>query len=90
MAGYASDAPEQRLEFPFRQAMVLGVNIRLVFVYLMSQAAHEDAVRDVTAALRSGAYAPHIGLRLPLAEVARGHEAQDSGTLVGKAVFSID
>lgn len=89
MSAYASDFPGQRLDFPFRQAMVLGATIRLVFVYLMSRAAHDDAVRDTNAALKAGVYAPHIGLRLGLDEVAKGHEAQDSGTLVGKAVFNL-
>ena len=89
MSAYASDTADQKLEFTFRQAMVLAATIRLVFVYAMPEAAHEAAARDVNAALEAGMYNPHVGLRLPLDRVAEGHDAQDSGTLVGKAVFTV-
>ena len=89
VSAYASDTADQKLEMTFRQAMVLGATFRLVFVYLMPQSAHEAAARDINAALAAGMYTPHIGLRLPLDRVAEGHDAQDSGTLVGKAVFTV-
>ena len=89
ISAYASDHPDQALQFPFRRAMVLAATFRLVFVYLMSDAAHAHAAADVTAALDAGMYRPHVGLRLGLDGVAAGHEAQDSGTLVGKIVFNV-
>ena len=89
ISAYASDTADQKLEVTFRQAMVLGATFRLVFVYLMPEAAHEQAARDINAALEAGMYSPHIGLRLPLDRIAEGHDAQDSGTLLGKAVFTI-
>lgn len=89
ISAFASDHPDQALGFPFRRAMMLAPTFRLVFVYLMSREAHDHAVRDVTAALAAGAYRPHVGLRLGLDGVAEGHEAQDGGALMGKAVFTL-
>ena len=89
ITAYASDDADARLTVPFRQAMMGGVVIRLVFVYVMPEQAHRDAARDINAALVAGAYRPRIGLRLPLDRIAEGHEAQDGGKLVGKVVFDL-
>lgn len=89
ISAYASDDPDEKLAFPFRRAMTTGAVIRLVFVYQMPAEAHQDAARDITMALTAGAYRPHIGRKLSLDRIAEGHEAQDSGTLVGKVVFDL-
>ncbi len=89
ISAYASDSADATLSVPFRSAMVQNAAIRLVFVYGMSQQAHQDAAHDITACLAMGRYRPAIGLRLPLDRVAEAHEAQDSGALVGKALVAI-
>ena len=89
ISAYASDAADAQLIVPFRRAMIGGIVIRMVYVYLMPEQAHLDAARDIVAALQAGAYRPHVGLRLPLDRIAEGHDAQDSGKLVGKVVFGV-
>ena len=89
ITAYASADADENLVLPFRRAMIGGVVIRMVFVYLMPEQAHRDAARDIGAALRSGAYRPNIGMRLPLENIAEGHDLQDGGKLVGKVVFDL-
>lgn len=89
ISAYASASPDAAATVPVRRTMMQNAVIRTVFVYGMGPQAHAEAARDVTACLRAGAYHPVIGLRLPLARIADGHEAQDSGTTVGKIVFGI-
>ena len=89
IAGYAADRADAALSFPFLRAMRQGATIRLVFVYAMPAAAHEHAARDINAALTAGAYHPHIGARYPLAEIAAAHDAQDSGSVIGKVLITV-
>lgn len=89
ISAYASASPDAEAAVPVRRTMMQNAVVRTVFVYGMGPQAHADAARDITACLRAGAYHPRIGLRLPLARVADGHEAQDAGTTIGKIVFDV-
>jgi NADPH:quinone reductase len=83
----AAEYPDIRL--PFYALFAKAITVHLIFVYGMSRAAHDTAVRDVSAALAAGAYRPHIGPRFPLAETAAAHEALESGKTVGKILIDI-
>lgn len=89
VSSYAASTPDAVAALPVRRAMVQGAVVRTLLVYTMGAQAHADAVRDVSACLRAGAYRPLIGLRLPLAQAARAHDAQDSGTVIGKIVLEV-
>jgi NADPH2:quinone reductase len=88
MTAYAAAGADDALALPFLRAMRQGVVIRLVFVYEMSALAHQDAVADIAAALQARAYRPVIGRRFGLDDVVAAHEAQESGTVVGKVVVT--
>ncbi len=90
VSGYAGGAAaDAGAALPVRRAMVLNAVVRAVLVYTMGDRAHADAVRDVGACLAAGAYRPLIGRRLPLAEVAAAHDAQDGGGVVGKILLEV-
>ncbi|HTN98729.1 MAG TPA: NADPH:quinone reductase [Nordella sp.] len=87
VAAYATEDPAAVIPIPFVPAMLRGYNFRFVLVYTMSEEAHKQAVREVTACLMAGAYRPAIGLRLPLERIIEAHEAQDSGQVIGKILL---
>ncbi|QIG47799.1 NADPH:quinone reductase [Nordella sp. HKS 07] len=87
VSAYATDDPAAVIPIPFVPAMQRGFNFRFMLVYTMSEEAHRQAVREVTACLEAGAYRPVIGLRLPLERVIEAHEAQDSGRMIGKIIL---
>jgi NADPH:quinone reductase len=86
---YAPAAEYPDIRLPFYQLFAKAITVHLIFVYAMPRAAHEDAVRDVTAALAAGRYHPHIGPRFPLAQTAAAHEALESGKTVGKILIDV-
>jgi NADPH:quinone reductase-like Zn-dependent oxidoreductase len=55
----------------------------------MSLQAHLEAIRHVTACLEAGQYRTHVGARFSLAQLAEAHEAQDSGSVVGKILIDL-
>jgi NADPH:quinone reductase len=88
IATYSSDAvPEPVL--PYWRLVMKDLTVRFVLVYEMSRAAHDAAATDITACLAKGVLRHQIGVRGPLDDIARLHEAQESGSLVGKAVVEI-
>ncbi len=76
-------------QFPFFPLMVNCIRVDFVLVYTMSQQAHVDAIRDVTACLEAGQYRTHVGARFGVEALADAHEAQDSGDVVGKILIDI-
>lgn len=88
IAAYSSDAvPEPVL--PFWSLLAKDVTIRFVLVYEMPDAAHRAAAEAITAELEQGRLRHQIAARFPLSDVALAHEAQESGSLIGKAVVEI-
>ena len=88
IAAYSSDrVPEPVV--PFWSLLAKDVTVRFVLVYEMPLAAHQAAADAITEALEAGRLQHRIGARFPLADVARAHEAQESGTLIGKAVIEL-
>lgn len=88
IATYSSDAvPEPVL--PFWRLVMKDLTVRFVLVYEMSREAHDAAATAITACLAKGVLRHHIGLRGRLDDIVRLHEAQESGTLIGKAVLEL-
>lgn len=86
---YNAGAPTNRLEIPAQTFLVNGTVLRFVLVYVMPDAAKQQAIGDITAALKAGALQHNIAKRFVLSEVAAAHEAQDSGKMMGKAIVEI-
>jgi NADPH:quinone reductase len=76
-------------QFPFFPLMINCIRVDFVLVYTMSQQAHLDAIRDVTACLEAGQYRTHVGARYRLDQLVAAHDAQDSGEVVGKILIDI-
>ena len=76
--------------FPFIPLMVNCITIHCVLVYTMSEQAHLDAIRDTTACLEAGQYRTHVGAHFKLEKTAEAHEAQDSGSVIGKILIDVD
>ena len=82
-------SPIESPQFPFFPLMVNCISVHFVLVYTMSQQAHQEAIRDVTACLEAGQYKTRVGARFPLEKTADAHEAQDSGKVVGKILIDV-
>jgi NADPH2:quinone reductase len=76
-------------QFPFLPLMVNCITVQYVLVYTMSHKAHWDAIRDTTACLEAGQYRTHVGARFKLEHLVEAHEAQDSGSVIGKILIDI-
>ncbi len=87
IAAYNSGPAESRPAVPFRTMMYQGLSVHFVLVYVMSRTAHEEAARDINAALRAGALRTHLGRCLPLSEAAQAHALQESGEVIGKILL---
>ncbi len=85
-----SSGPVPQVPIPFFTLMRKSQTVHFVLVYTMGEHAHQVAVRDVTACLDAGRYHTQVGARFPLAQTADAHDAQDSGTVVGKILIDID
>ena len=81
--------PVEGSQFPFFLLMVNCIRVDFVLVYTMSAQAHQDAIRDTTACLEAGGYKTDVGARFTLDQLVDAHEAQDSGTIVGKILVDV-
>ena len=86
IATYSSDAePEPVL--PFWPLVALDATVRFVSVYGMTRRAHEEAADAIGRALTEGWLKHHIGRRLPLDRIVKGHELVEAGGGSGKVVL---
>jgi NADPH2:quinone reductase len=88
IASYGSMA-EPTPALPFYPLMFNHVTLRMLLVYLLSEAQRADVIARVNGALADGALAHAIAARFSLAETALAHRAVESGHLVGNAVVMI-
>jgi NADPH2:quinone reductase len=86
---YSSGPPDSAPRIPFTAVMRQGITVHFVLVYVMPREAHWSAARDLNAALEAGRYRPHIARVFGLDQTATAHEAQESGTTVGKLLVSL-
>jgi len=75
---------------PFRDMMFMDLTLRLVIVYAMPEAAKEQAIADINLALAEDRLQHRIAHRLPLDEIARGHELIEQGGFRGCVVLTLD
>ncbi|WP_313443710.1 NADPH:quinone reductase [Stenotrophomonas indicatrix] len=89
ISAYAAAQATDELSLPLLRAMVHGCVLRFVYVYSVPQEAKIHAIRDITACLASGAYSPHVGLKVDLQKIAEAHQALEAGTVMGKVLIAI-
>jgi NADPH:quinone reductase len=89
IATYSSDA-EPTPTIPFGQFLGKDLTVRFVLVYVMGDAAHQEAIRDITTALEAGLLHPVAVQRFILAEIATAHEAVETGHTAGKVLIDLD
>ena len=88
ISAYASDSePEPKIKF--RSLMGKGLTTHFVLVYVMSEEAHERAIRDIQDALHKGFLKPKIAVRFPLASTVDAHELLESGRALGKIIVEV-
>ncbi|WP_223499499.1 NADPH:quinone reductase [Serratia sp. JSRIV001] len=90
ISAYATDEPSTQLQIPFLKTMFEGFVFRFVFVYTMPEEARNEAIRDITACMKMGAYTPEVALTLPLADIATAHETLELGGTIGKILISLE
>jgi len=89
ISAYAAAQATDELSLPLLRAMVHGCVLRFVYIYSVPQEAKIHAIRDITACLVSGAYSPHVGLKVDLQKIAEAHQALEAGTVMGKVLIAI-
>ncbi len=89
ISAYATEEPSAQLHIPFLKTMFEGFVFRFVFVYTMPEEARSEAIRDITACLKMGAYTPEVGLILSLSDIAVAHESLEQGKIIGKVLIDL-
>jgi NADPH:quinone reductase-like Zn-dependent oxidoreductase len=89
IATYGSVAiPEPKL--PFFQLMYLDANIRFIIVYAMPEAAKQQAIADINAALANDALHHRIAATFSLQDIAAANELIEKGTIRGAVILNIE
>ena len=83
---YAASPPDPVL--PVRACMSANVTLRFVLLYTVPETAVDQAVADITDALRAGALTPLPVHRFRLDDIASAHEAVEKG-VTGKVLIMI-
>ena len=89
ISSYAMTNATDELTLPLLKAMVRGCVLRFVFIYSVPVEAKRRAVEDITSCLMSGAYTPHIGLKVGLDSIADAHLALESASVTGKILIEV-
>jgi NADPH2:quinone reductase len=79
--------PEPAL--PFKRMLFMDLNLRLVLVYAMPEAAKQHAILDLSECLDKKKLKHRIAHRLPLDRVAEGHQLIEQGGFYGAVVLDI-
>jgi NADPH:quinone reductase len=88
IASYASDA-EREPRLPYYAFSAKNATIHFVLVYVMSKAAHQAAIDDITTCLETGVLRHPTPHRFALEDIVTAHEAVESGQVTGKAVVEM-
>jgi NADPH2:quinone reductase len=88
IATYSSDA-EPTPTIPFGQFLGKDLAVRFVLVYVMGEAAHQEAIKDITTALEAGLLHPVAVQRFSLEDIAAAHEAVETGHTAGKVLLDL-
>jgi NADPH2:quinone reductase len=88
VAAYASMAdPTPKL--PFYALMYKSITVRLLVVYTLTDEERAKAITDLTRAMEADVLSHAIAETYPLSEIARAHEAVESGRPIGNVVIDI-
>jgi len=88
VAAYASMAvPEATV--PFYPLLRTGPTIQIVACFTVPEAAKLAGVKDISDWLAAGALRHHVGASFALDDIARAHEAVESGQVIGGVVVEI-
>lgn len=74
---------------PFKRMLFMDLNLRLVLVYAMPEEAKQSAIRDLSEYLDKRQLKHRIAHRLPLDEVAKGHQLIEQGGFYGAVVLDV-
>ena len=84
----STQVPEPQL--PFFQMMYKDITVRFVIVYAMPEAAKQQAIADIDAALREERLQHRIAATMPLAEIAAGNKLIEEGSIRGSVILNMD
>jgi NADPH2:quinone reductase len=87
IAAYASDAVLEP-KVPFYALAYESATIRFILVFMMPEAAKQQATGDITRWLEAGELRHYVARRLPLAEAVAAHQAMEAG-VIGNVVLEI-
>ncbi len=79
-----------RPELPFFEMMYADLTVRFIIVYAMPEAAKQQAIADIDAALADGWLKHRIGATLPLDDIAEANRLVEAGRLRGAVILEID
>lgn len=65
------------------------LTLKFVFVYEMDEADRQACLRELEPLLREGTLQHTVGVRLPLAEIAKAHDLVEQGQVLGNVVLDI-
>lgn len=89
IATYSSTrVPQPKL--PFLQMMYKDITMHFIIVYAMPEAAKQHAIADIDKALVANTLQQRIADTMPLAEIARGNEIIEHGSIRGAVVLTLD
>jgi len=87
IAAYASDAVLDP-KVPFYALAYKSATIRFILVFMMPEAAKQQAIADIARWLEAGELRHYVARRLPLAEAVAAHQAMEAG-VIGNIVLEI-
>ncbi|MFM8800805.1 MAG: NADPH:quinone reductase [Tagaea sp.] len=85
---YGSNKPEFTL--PFGPMIVKNLTAAFFIVYELSPALRREGAAYVNSRLAMGQLETRIAAKFPLAEIAKAHEAVESGAAIGNVVLTLD
>jgi NADPH2:quinone reductase len=88
IASYASDA-ERQPRLPYAALAAKNATLHCVQVYVMSRAAHQAAINDITTCLHASLLRHPTRQRFALEDIVAAHEAVESGQIIGKVLVEI-
>lgn len=74
---------------PVSWLMRSSITIRLFLIYEISEADRKAGIAELTALLEQGRLVHTVARRLPLEDIARGHEMSERGEVIGNILLDI-
>jgi len=88
IASYSA-GPDNEPHLPYGAFSTKNITIHFVLVYVMSEAAHQAAIEDITACLENKSFRHPTIHRFGLDDIVTAHEGVESGQIVGKAMLTL-